>query len=378
MPDHLNEIRAGLQSFSQAVAYPPNQTFIGNLDPAELQNRPQPWYQHLVSDASRWGSFGEIMPESEFCALLKICDVFKVIGLDQAFVRESPGHQSASPFHETDIERLGDGLPLEEIHETLKEDSIPLFVDRDRLVGYCRRPQGDGAEEDDNLAPEIILENLSNRASGVMALRNLIQSLPASGDIEYLLGCGEEAVGDRYNRGGGNMAKAIGEMSGCPLATGADVKAFCCAPVHAMVLASGLVASGIFGNVAVIAGGSLAKLGMKYQGHLKHKMPILEDTVAGIAILVGPNDGESPVIRLDTIGRHQISSGSSQQAILEKLVVEPLSRRWPEADRCGPVRHRNAQPGTDRTPGQRERPQNQLPHHRQLCRAAQSDRQGRP
>ncbi|GAI96224.1 unnamed protein product, partial [marine sediment metagenome] len=33
-------------------------------------------------------------------------------------------------------------------------------------------------------------------------------------DIDYLIGCGEEAVGDRYNRGGGNMAKAIGELCG--------------------------------------------------------------------------------------------------------------------------------------------------------------------
>jgi len=55
-------------------------------------------------------------------------------------------------------------------------------------------------------------------------------------------------------------------------------------------------------------------------------MPILEDVLAGIAIWVSQDDGKSPVIRLDSIGKQEISSGSAQQAILEKLVVEPLDR----------------------------------------------------
>jgi betaine reductase len=55
-------------------------------------------------------------------------------------------------------------------------------------------------------------------------------------------------------------------------------------------------------------------------------MPILEDSLAGIAIWISRNDGVSPIIRLDSIGKQEIGSGSSQQAILEKLVVEPLDR----------------------------------------------------
>ncbi|MDP2931795.1 MAG: DUF5940 domain-containing protein, partial [Chloroflexota bacterium] len=145
-------------------------------------------------------------------------------------------------------------------------------------------------------------------------------------DIDYLIGYGEEAVGDRYNRGGGAMAKAIGELAGCTRATGSDTKAFCCAPVHAIMMAAGLVSSGVFKNVVLTAGGSLAKLGMKFQGHLRHDMPILEDELAAIAIWVTRDDGVSPVIRLDSIGKHEIGSGSAQQAILQKLVVEPLDR----------------------------------------------------
>ena len=93
-----------------------------------------------------------------------------------------------------------------------------------------------------------------------------------------------------------------------------------------MVVAAGLVSSGIFENVVVVAGGSFAKLGMKFQGHLKHDMPILEDCLAGMAIWISRNDGVSPMLRLDSIGKQEIGSGSSQQAILEKLVAEPLDR----------------------------------------------------
>ena len=174
--------------------------------------------------------------------------------------------------------------------------------------------------------PEILVENLAARASGVLALRHLIAKNGEAAEIDYLLGCGEEAVGDRYNRGGGSLSKAIGELAGCARATGSDVKAFCCAPVHAMVLAASLVTSDVFKNVVVVGGGSLAKLGMKFQGHLRSDMPILEDVLAAIAIWIGQDDGKSPVIRLDSIGKHEISSGSSQQAILEKLVVKPLDR----------------------------------------------------
>jgi betaine reductase len=82
----------------------------------------------------------------------------------------------------------------------------------------------------------------------------------------------------------------------------------------------------MFRQVAVIGGCSLAKLGMKFQGHLQHDQPILEDVLAGVAILVGENDGHSPVMRLDALGRHTVGAGSSQQAIFEHLVAKPLQQ----------------------------------------------------
>lgn len=317
-----------LQTFEQAVTYPPNQVFIGNLDPDELLKIPRPWFKHAVKDASRWGAFGEIMPEEEFYGILKLCDEFQILVLEDRFIQEAAAQlKHHKLITEVDIKKLGNGVPLAEIEQGPKDkDNLPLFINGDRLVGYCHRPRGEGAEEDPNLAPHFLIENLCVRASGVMALRNLVAKMGDAERLDYLLGCGEEAVGDRYNRGGGNMAKAIGQLSGCTHATGSDVKAFCCAPVHALVIGAGLVASGIFNNLAVVAGGSFAKLGMKFQGHLQKDMPILEDVIAGIAIWLSTDDGVSPVIRLDSIGKHEIGSGSAQQAIIEKLVVQPLER----------------------------------------------------
>ncbi|MGH3045496.1 MAG: DUF5940 domain-containing protein, partial [Gaiellaceae bacterium] len=173
----------------------------------------------------------------------------------------------------------------------------------------------------------VLLENLCCKASGVHALRFLLDATGIDPqEVEYALGCGEEAVGDRYQRGGGNLAKAIAEQAGCINASGSDVKAFCCGPVHALVVAGSLVASGVYPRVVVVAGGSLAKLGMKFSGALRHGVPVLEDVLAGFAILVGQTAEGAAELRLDAVGRHRVGSGSAQQAVLEDLVVEPLDR----------------------------------------------------
>ena len=47
---------------------------------------------------------------------------------------------------------------------------------------------------------------------------------------------------------------------------------------------------------------------------------------ASVAILVSADDGSSPRLRLDALGRHTVAAGSSQKAIFECLVSEPLDR----------------------------------------------------
>jgi betaine reductase len=66
---------------------------------------------------------------------------------------------------------------------------------------------------------------------------------------------------------------------------------------------------------------------MKYNGHLKNDMPVLEDVLGSVALIIGQDDGRNPVIDLLCVGRHPIGAGSSQQAIAESIVVKPLESR---------------------------------------------------
>ena len=84
----LGPILRHLRSFEEAVVYGPNQVFIGNLDPDMLWSHPTPWYRNPVPEASRWGEFGEIMPEEEFYGVLKVCDEFGLITLEETFLQD--------------------------------------------------------------------------------------------------------------------------------------------------------------------------------------------------------------------------------------------------------------------------------------------------
>ncbi len=112
-------------------------------------------------------------------------------------------------------------------------------------------------------------------------------------EIDFVISCSEEAVGDRYNRGGGNLAKAIAEDVGCANASGCDTKAFCAGPMYAMVHGASLIQSGVAKKVAVVAGGSLAKLGMKFESHLKNNMPVLEDVLGSFAVILSASEAGS-------------------------------------------------------------------------------------
>jgi hypothetical protein len=324
-PALLAAITAHLRRYADAVAYPPHRAFLGSLYPDDLPALPRPWFR-ITGAGERRQPHGEIMPEDEFYGLLRICDAFDLVWLEAGFVgevrRALAGHALIGA---ADLERLGGGLPASTIETRLAGGSgaLPLHLADGRLVGCVNRAH-DG---DPTLTADVILENLACKASAVMALRTLMADRRLDpGGVPYVLNSGEEAVGERYQRGGGNLAKAVGEMCGLVNATGSDVKAFCCGPLHALVIAGALVTAGVFPQVVVIGGGSLAKLGMKFEGHLRHDHPILEDTLAALAVIVGGDDGISPVMRLDSVGRHTIGAGSGQQAIFEQLVGEPLAR----------------------------------------------------
>ena len=283
------ELAAHLRSFEDAVAYPPNQVFIGNLDPQDLWDRPRPWTDAPVQDASPRGGHGELIDQRTYYELLAASDRFELVRL-----KDEPG-----------------------------PDELALY-DGAEVVGAFR---GDH-DADPSLGAQILLENLACKASAVHALRDLLsRGEVRADDVDHVLGAGEEAVGDRYQRGGGNLAKAVAEDCGLTNASGADVKAFCAAPIHAIVAAAALVASGVVDLVAVVAGGSVPKLGMKFLGALEHDLPMLEDVLAGMAVLLGPArdaPAGSPLVRLDAVGRHRVGAGSHQQALLQDLVGAPL------------------------------------------------------
>jgi betaine reductase len=340
-PGTLEAITARLRTHDDAVAYGPNQAFIGNLEPEMLAAIPRPWFHALDARASSTGAFGDLIAESELLGLLKLCDRARLVHLDAATLADAgarlarrglvtPAEMAAlAPAEATAM----DGL-------CRSGEAIPLFLDG-RAVGAMAR----GHEEDEALTGNVLLENLAAKATGTLALRRLLRMVEdrvGPGDVDFVLAGSEEAVGDRYQRGGGNLAKAIAESAGVTTATGFDVKAFCASTLYAVFNAAALVQAGVFSRVAVVAGGSLAKLGMKYRAHVAKQMPILEDVLAGTAILVErPRPGD-PVIRLDTVGLHTIAAGSAQQAVVEALVVKPLDKagyRLRDVDRYATEMH---------------------------------------
>jgi hypothetical protein len=65
---------------------------------------------------------------------------------------------------------------------------------------------------------------------------------------------------------------------------------------------------------------------MNGKDHVKKDIPALEDVLGGFAVLVSADDGVSPVINLDIIGRHTVGTGASPQAVIGSLVADPLER----------------------------------------------------
>jgi betaine reductase len=329
-PELAGKVKSHLRTYGESVGYAPNQVFIGNLEPDSLRSLTQPWFRHLLNSdeaIGRTGPFGEIMPQEEFYALLKGGTdeaSYDLVWLERNFLSDTvlpaiAGHPLCNAPELT--QKLRNGKTIEEIRKKIDRDrSLPLYHD-DVLIGCFQRHH----DEDESLQTHVLLENLITKASAYLALKHLlnVSGQPAT-DIEFIISCSEEAAGDRYQRGGGNLARAIGEMAGCWNATSCDVKSFCVGPHYAILHAAALVKAKIFKNVAVVAGGSLAKLGMKFQGHLDKDMPILEDVIGGVAFLVTEDDGYSPILRLDLLGKYPIGAGGSQQRIQESLILEPL------------------------------------------------------
>ena len=326
----VTEISRSLRSFSDARQYPPNRVYVGELAPADLQSIERPWFGPRPSDPpSRPRPFGEIIHQELFYALVKQADVLHppLFELNQAgceLLASALSQQSElTGVAETDFESVSDS----ELETAVSEQSAIGIFSAGKRIGCFRsdiRAEGRG---DPNVSAYPLLESLSSKASGAHALRCLIQRAGIQADqIDFIISCGEEACGDRYQRGGGGMAKSIGELCQCVNASGMDIKNFCAAPASALVTAGSLVQSGLFDRIAVVGGGSLAKLGMKYQALLRAGIPILDDCLASMAFLVTRDDQQSPILHLDrgSVGLASIGSSTSDREVYRELILEPL------------------------------------------------------
>ena len=320
--EYLKELPSHIRSYEQAVAYYPNQAYIGNITPDELAKIPMPWNEQECPLTSRYGKFGQIMPQEEFILLMQACDVFDLVELDSEFVAANRDKLAANEIIDDSImARIKEGVSAEKVKDLVENEHAEGLYHLGKLVGAVKRAH----DIDVNLSAHVMHENIVSKASNVVGILHAIKNAGiAKEDVEYVIDCSEEACGDMNQRGGGNFAKSVAEIAGLVNASGADIRGFCAAPAHTMIEAASLVTAGAYKTVVVTAGGCTAKLGMNGKDHVKKGLPILEDMLGAFAIVLGENDGVNPVIRTDIVGRHTVGTGSSPQAVIGSLVTDPL------------------------------------------------------
>jgi hypothetical protein len=117
----------------------------------------------------------ELALPGEKCRIFRVADVMepraKMGTGGEDFLHPSTGQSKTCALK---------GAAMADIEKAVKsEGALPLYMDGDRLIGCCQR----GHEQDFNLIPEIMIENFTNRATGVMALRHM----STGGEKRYLL-----------------------------------------------------------------------------------------------------------------------------------------------------------------------------------------------
>ncbi len=322
--EYLKELPAHIRTFDQALAYWPNQVYIGNKTPDELAQIPQPWYDKTCEVNARYGKFGQMMPQEEFLLLMQACDVFDLVKLDREFVAaHKPALEQNEILDESILSRVTEGVELSAVEHFVKEEHAEPLYHNGKLVGCVNRAH----DIDINLSSHVMLENMVSKASSVLAVLHAVKNTGIQkSDVEYVIDCAEEACGDMNQRGGGNFAKAAAEIAGLTGATGSDTRGFCAGPAHAIVEAASLVAAGAYKTVMVTAGGCTAKLGMNGKDHVKKGLPALEDMIGGFAVVITQDDGVSPEFNLSILGRHTVGTGSAPQNVIGSLVTDPLDR----------------------------------------------------
>src|SRR5205085_3102607 len=153
--------------------------------------------------SARFGPAGEIVPEWEFLGLAAAVDEFELLTLSPEAAERAVSALADHPLAKVlGIDRIdkaiGDAAAV-----ARQPGALALHTRDGELAGAMRTAQSD----DESLAAHILLENLASKVTASLALLHLLDRAgvdPAS--IPFVIGCGEEAIGDRYQRGGGNLA----------------------------------------------------------------------------------------------------------------------------------------------------------------------------
>jgi betaine reductase len=321
--EYLKNINDYLRSYDKVVSYPPNQVYIGNMTPDELKDITKPWYNKEVNQGQNVGKFGEILSQEAFIGLIKVADAFDLVLIESEFLETVKDVFSNHRILKRYMNSFKNGVDRDSIEKFIEGQGAEGIYNHGVLVGCVKKAH----DIDPNLSAHVMYENLVVKASGIISFLNLIERNDIDIEsIDYVIECSEEACGDMNQRGGGNFAKSIAESVGAINATGADLRGFCAAPTHSLIQGASLVKAGTYKNVVVVAGGATAKLGMNGKDHAKNDIPILEDVLGGFAILISENDGHSPILRTDLVGRHTVGTGSSPQAVITSLISAPLDK----------------------------------------------------
>jgi betaine reductase len=234
--EFLKTLPKHVQTYDKAMQYAPNQVYIGGISYEDFEKAKTPWIENYLPNASRYGKYGEIMPEDEFLGLMAMCDVFDLIWLEKAFAEGVKAKLLKDPvITESVASHIKAGHDLPEVEAEVKnKKALPLFYGG-KVVGCVRS----GHEVDSNLFAHVLMENLASKAGGVLALLHLLKNTGMKPEeIDFVIECSEEAAGDMNQRAGCNFAKAVAEIAGCANASGFDVRNFCAAPVLSVIAAA--------------------------------------------------------------------------------------------------------------------------------------------
>ncbi|MDF2592433.1 MAG: glycine reductase, partial [Clostridia bacterium] len=145
-----------IRSFEEAVKYAPNQAYIGNILPDELNNLPKPWYANLADHAEAEGKMGQIVSQEEFLLNIKISDAFDLVKLEKSFLEEQKAKLSNNKLYtEKELSGLKEGSEIAEIEKAVQAGAEPLYSNQ-KLVGSVKAAH----DKDKNLTAHIMVENL--------------------------------------------------------------------------------------------------------------------------------------------------------------------------------------------------------------------------